>query len=421
MELVLLAVMLVTFVGLIVWLKMSVALSMVVTSIVMAAVGGHFFPMKFLVKGTFAYLDVSLVLITAMILMKVMNMNGLLQALTRDVIIKFGRSPLMLLSALTIIIMFPGAITGSCAASVLSTGVLLAPVLMQMEMPDHVAAAIVTMASIFGMIAPPVNVVVMIIGGGMDVPYIGFDLILLIMTVSLAIFSTLYMGYGYAKKADLQAIVEEVRSQQIDGGLKLYMPLLVVLVLMIGPKALPGTFPDPGLPLTFTIGILLGMLVGKKFSLVEAIRLGIREIIPVVGILLGVGMLIEIMTLTGVRGSIVINTLSLPAYLMLAGIALSLPIFGGISVYGSASVFGVPFALAMLGQNHIVTIAALSLVASVGSLMPPVALTPAITAQVMGIPNYWRIVRPCAVPAVVTIAAGLLMIVYADTIAKILL
>lgn len=421
MELVLLAVMLITFIGLIMRLKMSVALSMVITSVVMAVVAGHFFPLKFLVKGMFAYLDVSLVLITAMILMKVMEMNGLLKALTRDLIIKFGRSPLMLLSVLTIIIMFPGAITGSCAASVLSTGVLLAPVLMQMEMPDYVAAAIVTMASIFGMIAPPVNVVVMIIGGGMDVPYIGFDLILLISTVALAIFSTLYMGYGYAKKANLQAIIEDVKSQQIDGGVMLYLPLIVVLVLMIGPKALPGTFPDPGLPLTFTIGILLGMLTGKKFSIVDAARTGIRDILPVVGILLGVGMLIEIMTLTGVRGSIVINTLSLPSYLMLVGIALSLPIFGGISVYGSASVFGVPFALAMLGQNHIVTIAALSLVASVGSLMPPVALTPAVAAQVMGIPNYWRVVRPCAVPAVITIIVGLLMIVYADPIAKMLL
>lgn len=421
MELVLLAIMLVTFVGLIMWLKLPVGLSMVVTSIVMAVAAGHFFPVKFLVKGMFAYLDVSLVLITAMILMKVMEMNGLLKALTRDLIIRFGRSPLMLLSVLTLIIMFPGAITGSCVASVLSTGVLLAPVLMQMEMPAHVAAAIVTMASVYGMIAPPVNVVVMIIGGGMDVPYIGFDFVLMIMTVSLAIFSTLYMGYGYARQANLQAIVAEFKAQQTDGGAALYLPLVVVVLLMIGPKVLPGTFPDPGLPLTFTIGILLGMLVGKKFAVIDAARQGIRDILPVVGILLGVGMLIEIMTLTGVRGSIVINTLSLPAYLMLLGIAISLPAFGGISVYGSASVFGVPFALAMLGQNHIVTISALSLIASMGSFMPPVALTPVVAAQVMGIPNYWRVIRPCVVPGIVAIAAGLLMIVFADPIAKILL
>ena len=34
---------------------------------------------------------------------------------------------------------------------------------------------------------------------------------------------------------------------------------------------------------------------------------------------------------------------------VLAGVALILPIFGGVSVYGGASVLGVPFALAMLG------------------------------------------------------------------------
>ena len=37
------------------------------------------------------------------------------------------------------------------------------------------------------------------------------------------------------------------------------------------------------------------------------------EILPVVGTLMGIGMLIQIMTLTGIRGAIAINSLSLPA------------------------------------------------------------------------------------------------------------
>ncbi len=421
MEAILFVVMLLVFAGCVMRLKWPVGLAMAAASVAMALAAGHFNPAKFLVKGMFAYLDVSLVLITAMVLMKVMELNGLLNALTRDLILKFGRSPAMFLVVLTLIIMFPGAITGSCVASVLSTGVLVMPVLLKIEMPVEVAAAIVTMASVFGMIAPPVNIVVMIIGGGMDVPYIGFDLVLLLSTVSLAVFSTLYMGYRYARKADLPAIVREFRDNGPAGDWKLYIPLVVVLVLMIGPKALPLSFPDPGLPLTFTIGTLLCMTVGEKFPVVDAVRQGVRNILPVVGILLGVGMLIEIMTLTGVRGAIVISALSLPAYLMLLGIAVSLPLFGGISVYGSASVFGVPFALAMLGQDNIITIAALSIVASLGSFLPPVALTPTVAAQITGIKNYWQVVRPCYVPIAVTLAAGLLMIVHADWLAKILL
>ena len=61
-------------------------------------------------------------------------------------------------------------------------------------MPKETVGAIVAMAAVYGMIAPPVNIVVMIIGGGIDMPYIGFDLLLLYMTIPLAILTTLYLG-----------------------------------------------------------------------------------------------------------------------------------------------------------------------------------------------------------------------------------
>src|SRR5665647_2253135 len=131
-------------------------------------------------------------------------------------------------NVMTLIIMFPGMITGSCTASVLSTGVLLVPVLLKMNMPRETAGAIVAMAAVYGMIAPPVNIVVMIIGGGIDMPYIGFDLPLLYMTLPLAILTTLYLGYGYARSADMTAVMEEfARRERAPGGFLLYLPLLV--------------------------------------------------------------------------------------------------------------------------------------------------------------------------------------------------
>lgn len=179
-EIILLLLMLASFLVLVLWLKLPVGLSLAVTSVVVAAAGGQGFPLRHLVEGMFGYLDVSLVLITAMIFMKVIEKNGLLDTLARDLILKFGRSPLTLLSVMTLIIMFPDAITGSCTASVLSSGVLMFPVLSQMNMPRYRAGAIIAMASVYGMIAPPVNIIVMIIGGGIDMPYIGFDLILFV-------------------------------------------------------------------------------------------------------------------------------------------------------------------------------------------------------------------------------------------------
>jgi GntP family gluconate:H+ symporter len=422
-DIILIVVLLVSFFILAMGLKWPVSLSLAATSIIVAIAAGQFnadLP-EHLANGSFGYLDVSLVLITAMIFMKVIEKNGLLKALTRNLIIHFGHSPLALLIVITILIMFPGAITGSCSASVLSTGVLLAPVLMQLNMPRHVAGAIITMASVYGMIAPPVNIIVMIIGAGIDVPYIGFNGLLMMVILPLAILSTLFMGYKYARQADLHGIVEKFRAEETEHGFMLYLPLIVMLVLMIVPKIFPQQIPDPSLPLTFTIAIILACFSGKKFNVLQAAKEGTDEILSIVSLLIGVGMLIEVMTLVGLRGFIVVSMLSVPAYLMMLGMAISLPAFGGISVFGSASVLGVPFALALLGSNQIVVITALSIIAAMGSFTPPVALTPVVTAQVIGEPKYTKLIWPCMGPIIVGIIVGLLMIHFAEPIAKLVL
>ena len=418
--LLLLGLMVVCFIVLVLVAKLPASLSLVITSIVVAFVAGAGFPLDKLVEGMFGYLDTCLVLITAMVFIKVIEANGMLAELTRAVISAFGRSPLLLLVALTIIVMFPGMITGSCTASVLGTGALVAPILMQMGMPLAVAGAVITSASVFGMIAPPVNIPVMIIGGGIDLPYVGFDGILALITFPLAILTTLYIGYKHVDRNKLSIIVAENRKTTDKASWTIYIPLIVVIVLMVGPKAFPHWFPDLMLPLTFLIGTLIGMVTGKRFKILKVAQQGISDILPVVGLLFGVGMLIEVMTLTGVRGGIVVEALSIPSSLMLVSIAVIIPLFGGISVFGAASILGVPFALALLGKNQIVVLSALSLIAAMGSYMPPVALTPVVTAGLIGEPKYGRINRYCALPAVLTVIIGVLIIIFANPIGKFL-
>lgn len=400
--------------------KLPVSLSLVASSIVLSIAAGKGIPLGMLVEGSFGYLDVGLVLVAAMIFMKAIEANGLLKGLTHSIVVSFGRSPLLLLVALCVIVMFPGAITGSCTASVLGTGALVAPVLVEMGLPLAVAGAFISCAAVYGMIAPPVNVLVMIIGGGIDLPYIGFDLILLLIALPLAIGTCLALGLKYVDRTRLKAVVESHRSQGTKTGFVAYAPLIVLVILMIGPKAFPGAFPDLRLPLSFLVSTGVALFTGKRFNLIKAARDGVTEILPVVGILFGVGMFIEMLTLTGLRGAIVIGALSLPKALMLAGIAIILPLFGGISVYGGASVLGVPFALAFISSNQIVVLSALSLIGAMGSFFPPVALTPAVTAKLIGEPRYLAITKHCLIPAAVGIAAGILMLMYANPIAKIL-
>ena len=73
--------MLVAFLGLVAGLKWPVGLALAATSVVVAVADGQGFPLRHLVEGMFGYLDVSLVLITAMIFMKIIERNGLLDAL----------------------------------------------------------------------------------------------------------------------------------------------------------------------------------------------------------------------------------------------------------------------------------------------------------------------------------------------------
>ena len=412
-----------SFIALVIAARLPVSLSLAATSVLLALAAGRGFPLEHLVEGMFSYLDVCLVLITAMIFMKVIESNGLLRELTHGIIVRLGGSPMLLLVALTVLIMFPGMITGSCSASVLGTGAIVAPVLMRMGLPLAAAGAVISSAAVYGMIAPPVNIPVMIIGGGIDMPYIGFDLVLAVITFIPAILTTLWIAIRWVDRNRLAEVVQQTRLDRRDrpmsgaGRLSLYFPLVLIIVLMIGPKAFPHWFPDPRLPLTFLIGAIAGCFVGTRFDVARAARAGVSEILPVIGILLGVGMLIEVLTLTGLRGGIVVGALSIPSVFLLAGIAVILPLFGGISVYGGASVLGVPFALALLGRNPIIVLSALSLIGAMGSYVPPVAFTPVVTAGLIG-ENYMAIVRRCLVPAIAAVILGVVILVFANPIAK---
>jgi GntP family gluconate:H+ symporter len=412
-----------SFIALVIAARLPVSLSLAAAAVVLAVAAGHGVPVAHLVEGMFSYLDVVLVLITAMIFMKVIEANGLLGELTQSLIVLLGRSPILLLVALTVVIMFPGMITGSCTASVLGTGAIVAPVLMRLGMPRATTGAVISSAAVYGMIAPPVNIPVMIIAGGIDMPYIGFGWVLAVLTFVPAIATTLWLARGRIERARLAEVVDQSRTLLRESAfqgrrrLLLYLPLVAVIVLMVGPKSIPGWFPDPRLPLTFLIGSVLGVVCGKRVQVVAAARAGVSEILPVLGILLGVGMLIEMMTLTGLRGAIVVGALSIPSMFLFVSIAIILPLFGGISVYGGASVLGVPFALALLGRNQIIVLAALSLIGAMGSYVPPVAFTPVVTAGLLG-EDTTAIVRRCLVPALVAIVVGTLVLIYANPIGK---
>ena len=394
--------------------KLPVSLSMVLASVAGAIAGGQGLALRHLVEGMFAYVDTIMVIATAMIFMKVIQESGALDAIASLIIQRFHKVPALMLIFIMIIIMFPGMITGSSTASVLSAGSIMAPVLMLMGVPVLETACILALGGVLGMIAPPTNIPAMIIGAGIDIPYSGFGLPLTMLTFPLAFLFVLMFGYKYVKNMNYVEVEAKLNTDSRERfGFKVYIPLLLAIVLMVLNKAVPA-IPDIGMPLVFLISAVVGCFTGYKFNFFKAAKESVHSALPVMGILMGVGMFIQVMTLTGVRGLIVTSCLSLPSFARYLALAISMPAFGAISSFGSASVLGVPFLLSFLAKDQIIVAAALSLVASLGDMVPPTALAGIFAAKVVGMENYTPILKKSLIPCLIVVVWAILFIVFAD-------
>ena len=393
--------------------KLPVSISMVLSAIAGSVVSGNGIAVRHLVEGMFSYVDTILVIATAMIFMKVIQESGALDAIASVIIERFHKFPALMLCMIMLIIMFPGMITGSSTASVLSAGSIMAPVLMMMGVPVLETASILAMGGILGMIAPPTNIPAMVIGAGIDIPYSGFGLPLTLLTFPLAFLFVLMFGYKYVKKMNFIEVKAKLNTESREKfGFKVYIPLILAIILMTLTKLVPSF--SIGMPLVFLISAVVGCFTGYKINLLKVSKDSVNSVLPVMGILMGVGMFIQIMTLTGVRGFIVTFCMSLPEWARYIAIAISMPLFGAVSSFGSASVLGVPFLLTFLAQDEIIVAGALSLIAGLGDMMPPTALAGIFAAQVVGMEKYAPVLKKCLVPCLIIIVWGLLFIAGAN-------
>ena len=124
-------------------LKLPVSLSMAAGAIAGALVGGEGIPLRHLFEGTFVYMDTVLIISMAMIFMTVIQKSGALEALNAVIVSRFHKVPAVMLILLMLIIMFPGMITGSSTAAVLSAGAIVAPILLMMGMGTAITGLVI--------------------------------------------------------------------------------------------------------------------------------------------------------------------------------------------------------------------------------------------------------------------------------------
>jgi TRAP-type C4-dicarboxylate transport system permease large subunit len=404
-------------------LSLPVAIAMAASAVIGAATAGFGLPLRHLVEGMFGYIDTILIIATAMIFMNVVQSIGLMEAVAAWIIRRFRGSPFLLACGVMFLVMLPGMLTGSSTACCLTTGALVAPVLIKLGVPSEKTAAFIALGAILGMIAPPINIPVMIIGGGIDMPYVGFALPLLLATVPLALLVVVTQALpGLRRQNATEAELERElrRMEETPLTARLFVPFVVLIVLMVGEQTLPGVFPSMGMPLQFLLASASAFLTGRRWNVLESATNALRDAIPVLGILMGVGMFVQIMTLTGVRGFVVVSALAIPSWLLYVSMATTIPAFGAISSFGAASVLGVPFILALLSRDQVLVATGLSLIAGLGDLVPPTALAGIFAAQVAGEKDYFVVLRRCLAPSLAIALWGTGIILWANPLAAFL-
>jgi hypothetical protein len=308
-------------------------------------------------------------------------------------------------------------LTGLSSTCVLTTGVLVAPILLAINMPRLAAGSLIAMAAVFGEVAPPISIPVMIIGGGVDMPYIGFTLPLALVAFPAAVFTAFYFRFRFVKAIELDSVLEKLEvAGEKKTGFKLYIPLIFVIGYMTGEILFYKYLPHLGVPLIFIVGSILGIVFSPKIRIIQVSREALRMAMPVIVILVGVGMFLQILTLTGVRGYLAVSALQLPEAVKYLAASI-MPFMG--SAYASASVIGVPLVYVFIGKSAIVVTASLVMMAALGDLMPPPSLLCAYAAQTVEVKNHFRILKQSVIPILFSMLVALLVLIFAEDISRV--
>ena len=401
--------------------KISTELSMFAAAIVGGLVGGAGIPARHIAEGAFTYLDICLIFITATLFMNLLKESGGVAFVIRRILQKFHRRKFRLFVMLAVLMLIPGMLTGAGSVTVLIVGGTVATVLSYMGIPKPKAAAIVFVIAGLSAAAPPVSLWAMLTAAGVNMPYVGFFLPLMIPCLLLALLTIFVLGWK-AKPADLaQALKELPEAPAGVNWLKILLPFLVFFALVAAGRIWPFSFPVMGLPLMFACAAAVTLALSPvKIHFLEVSRKTVQQLLPLIGTLTCVGVLVQIMTLVGVRGLIAVTTVTLPVMVVILTLFLTLPVSESVLMWGAAPVLGVPLVLLFntINLNPIVALAGMSVIWPLGDAIPPTAIIGRLTVETVGLKEkYSSFLKYCIVPAIMIIIVGTLMVVFSKKLA----
>jgi CitMHS family citrate-Mg2+:H+ or citrate-Ca2+:H+ symporter len=410
------------------WKKLSVELCMassavagglagaVVKSPPVASLARH------LVEGTFTYLDVMLIFVTATIFISIIAESGGVNYVVRLIIRAFYHKRLLALLVLMIVILIPGALTGAGSVSILTVGAPCALALGYMGISKRRVTAILFIVAGLSAAAPPVNIWAMIVSAGTAIPYVGFEFTLGIPVLVLGILTVLILGWKREKRMSLEDVLKEM--PEVPEGMRWWrvlLPFLVFFGLVIAYRIWPFSMPVLGLPLEFTIaaGVALAVSPGR-INILRLSRKIVKQLLPLLATMAIVGSLQQIMTVTGVRGLISFAVISTPLILLYFLLVFIIPASEGVLTYGGAAIIGIPLVwyFHSIGLHATVVIAGLSLLWPLGDGLPPTALIGRLSVMMSGYKgSYGSFLKAAWLPWLIITVTGILMVLFSAELA----
>lgn len=373
---------------------------------------------RHLVEGTFNYFDVCLTFLTATFFMTYYKESGGVNYLVSTIVKHFYKKRTILLLMLMVIMMVPGAVTGSGATTVLTVGGLVGAVLATMGVQEDRRVALIFLLASMSAACPPINLWAMMAAAGANMPYTGFGIPLLLLSVIGALFATFYLTRGTKNDTPVEEVMATLpEAPQGWNLIRALIPFVVMIVLIVGARVIPEYWPVIGMPMIFMFSSLAAFLCGpKKANVMDVAMTTVKNLKELVGIMVVVGVLNQILTLTGARGLMSLAVVVLPIWLLFAALWLILPVSEGVLQYAVAPLFGVPLIMLfnMLGYNPIIALSCWSVMWPVGDCLPPTAVVGRAAVMEMDYKgNYYKgFVKAALVPMLFILAVCTVVMIF---------
>ena len=371
------------------------------------------------VEGSVTYFDICLVFLTATFFMSLYKESGGVAYIVRLIVKKFHSHRIVCLLLLTFVMLVPGAVTGSGATTVLTVGGLVGAVLMAMGVSEDRRIALIFMLAAMSAACPPINLWAMMAAAGANMPFVGFTAPLAILSIVSALFATFFLA-GRGKNLNLdEAMAQLPEAPKGFNGIRAVIPFIVLIALIAGGRIFPAQFPVVGLPLIFMLSALSVILVSpKKIKIFETAVNTVKNLKELVGIMIMVGVLNQIMTLTGARGLLSLAVVTLPLWVLFAALWIILPVAEGVLQYAVAPLFGVPLIMLfnMLGFDPVIALSCWSVMLPIGDCLPPTAVVGrAAVLELDYKGNYYKgFVKTALVPMLFALALCTLAMIFCN-------